>query len=1719
MLRFMDSPVTVVKGAAIGEGYAVSWQLDLGEMEIDTESQADAGSQIISLSLKGRGSPTGLKNYPRNHIGFVFPADSPGKPETYRCLHKCTCQPNFLCHDVRQGAIKKLKYVNAVTFAFRNARLHELLPRNSTPGCASAAKLVSFSRFTTHCDAQLLTTIYPNCKSPHFIMAANGFVWCLPDAVSHEKFVDVKHSDVVFIFLEEEKVQVFLNELTKVIPTFVMHPALTKCRVLADAVYMEALIHRQHLTAQCAKCLRNVLGLQKAFVSMKVMYLVVYGVRNLSPVQSRRRQHSRMFGKVQGAEFMTHRNETCGVTSVITRESLVSSKRAPKVTHRKLHTEPKMQVCTGYLKVERVDSRSFGIIRINVAKSRTILGAAIQLAVGIRLLDPQLFFQKILVRIVNLNLACEMLLSEALEDATTKNAATTKVDKGRSSLNDYLAPSIPAPLAEKRFIQLSDAPIETAQGVSSGRARIPNEQANDDQQTGKFLVHLVGHADRERLGCPHEHKRKETAAKRATYGSPNQKTAGWLQGAVLCENEPHGSTAKRKTSWGLTLTSSNRAKMPKKPNRRQALLKEPQVVVVEILVHAEEPSSPKVLLNGGPARRMKWTFCGGSDQNRSTERLDSTYRCRHQISRRTATVSPGFGHHQRRTPMVSCESLEGFRSGCLFYGTHIFPVTTLSVGEILRGISVATNRDVAADVLNKPEKMDEIMWQLITIYFDMPPTQFIPAFMLKLMNRIVSELQFPQLFSFSDLNESRDRKKWIDFFSCILCFLQFKSHFKVADEIYKGAISRKNRYSELCNLVSKREDEFTTRQAEIMALQEAIRKVKIHCEEATSRYRKLDNEHSGLRQQVSSMQDDLSRRVENTCVSDESVTHRRTIEAGGLVTTGTDKLRLENTELEAECEKSSKNILENVDSLTRFIPKIKAQLDEVEVEMHALFERRTNLFERTTEFHHYEALLDKLNLGDFYVLLDRYASLKQQVKMTSTANLRTFSRRIKVTCITVPVGEFKVHTGRLIDSEHRLGEEFRIPAPRRANDGPFQQMFADRNLPIANINFGYKKTYYVTQRPLNRKEPCALLDRITLQQQYDETTSELEAKRIEKENLSRSLSEMQNDMMRQKLLLAKKKKAIQANSKCGAKDLAALEREAAELQETVNKSQRTLTLTEEQIKLGHAENDRFLQYERNLQLPVHQRATPMQRLFIFYHFLHHFMHPFADRPLYQQSVVKFFHGLHSVSNPDVHSSLKLLIQPLVWSNMNKDTLMDKNFNVFNVNVQRYFAKDTSRILYASNKPAEVSRTGNLSRSLLPLIVGNHWGGIAPKDALHGVMNYDPNFGHFKQSTSYETPNIQSILGRMYCTPVTVLPAHSNKLPRSAQETYQFPPTLTLLLPLDTGLFSMRRFLFSRDFVRNRNKKFKNFSSTFSNANCRSLLPCKVPSGGLRAENRTSVHRNTSPRIPSTKSYKQSQSIRKLTSLKVIYLHGNQIKCFQDVQRLCDLAELRKLTLHGNPVEKEKHYFCIVVAMLPNLISLDFTGISKADYEATIYTEGKMHFQVRITRELPYERRPQSFLMAYDRLAPMFEHDHPTGMSNFAKAGRKNTRMHRSERGNKVLKTQTGDKHDEQTHSTRVTRSTIVACTDLLTVVSLGNAKTTTPTRESPVLPRVAGDFAPNIVKLEFDRQRKTEALNKAFIVVGLFADLGNLMVKISPPIEVTPTVRLLIITLIRAELK
>ncbi|GAA48107.1 hypothetical protein CLF_101184 [Clonorchis sinensis] len=52
-----------------------------------------------------------------------------------------------------------------------------------------------------------------------------GNYGCLGNA--EESLVDMEHADVVLIFKEEEKVRLFLSDLTKVIPPFGMHPAFT----------------------------------------------------------------------------------------------------------------------------------------------------------------------------------------------------------------------------------------------------------------------------------------------------------------------------------------------------------------------------------------------------------------------------------------------------------------------------------------------------------------------------------------------------------------------------------------------------------------------------------------------------------------------------------------------------------------------------------------------------------------------------------------------------------------------------------------------------------------------------------------------------------------------------------------------------------------------------------------------------------------------------------------------------------------------------------------------------------------------------------------------------------------------------------------------------------------------------------------------------------------------------------------------------------------------------------------------------------------------------------------------------------------------------------------------------------------------------------------------------------------------------------------------------
>ncbi|WAQ99405.1 LRC51-like protein [Mya arenaria] len=69
-------------------------------------------------------------------------------------------------------------------------------------------------------------------------------------------------------------------------------------------------------------------------------------------------------------------------------------------------------------------------------------------------------------------------------------------------------------------------------------------------------------------------------------------------------------------------------------------------------------------------------------------------------------------------------------------------------------------------------------------------------------------------------------------------------------------------------------------------------------------------------------------------------------------------------------------------------------------------------------------------------------------------------------------------------------------------------------------------------------------------------------------------------------------------------------------------------------------------------------------------------------------------------------------------------------------------------------------------------------------------------------------------------------------------------------------------------------------------------------------------------------------------LQILYLHGNQIADPGLIDQLVPIRTLRKLTLHGNPMENVKGYRWLVLSKLPQLQSLDFSCITKADRMTT-----------------------------------------------------------------------------------------------------------------------------------------------------------------------------------------
>ncbi len=73
-----------------------------------------------------------------------------------------------------------------------------------------------------------------------------------------------------------------------------------------------------------------------------------------------------------------------------------------------------------------------------------------------------------------------------------------------------------------------------------------------------------------------------------------------------------------------------------------------------------------------------------------------------------------------------------------------------------------------------------------------------------------------------------------------------------------------------------------------------------------------------------------------------------------------------------------------------------------------------------------------------------------------------------------------------------------------------------------------------------------------------------------------------------------------------------------------------------------------------------------------------------------------------------------------------------------------------------------------------------------------------------------------------------------------------------------------------------------------------------------------------------------QCLLELPNLTTIYLHGNNIVTLAQVDKLSQLDKLKSLTLHGNPIEINSGYRLYVLSRVPQLQTLDFSGITKAD---------------------------------------------------------------------------------------------------------------------------------------------------------------------------------------------
>lgn len=71
-------------------------------------------------------------------------------------------------------------------------------------------------------------------------------------------------------------------------------------------------------------------------------------------------------------------------------------------------------------------------------------------------------------------------------------------------------------------------------------------------------------------------------------------------------------------------------------------------------------------------------------------------------------------------------------------------------------------------------------------------------------------------------------------------------------------------------------------------------------------------------------------------------------------------------------------------------------------------------------------------------------------------------------------------------------------------------------------------------------------------------------------------------------------------------------------------------------------------------------------------------------------------------------------------------------------------------------------------------------------------------------------------------------------------------------------------------------------------------------------------------------------VAELTSLQILYLHGNNITNLKEVDHLTSLTNLSKLMLHGNEIDKTKGYRMYVLSKMPWVKNFDCSAVTKCE---------------------------------------------------------------------------------------------------------------------------------------------------------------------------------------------